>query len=62
MCIIEPAPFLAPYLHQFSTVVQIMYFLVLFRKTCIKFVANLKINAGTATSSGAIWEEFNEQY
>ena len=59
--------FLAPYLHQFFTVVQ----------NCIKFGAiwdkfalylvliyhqNLKIYAKTKPSNGAIWDEFSDQH
>ena len=50
-----PAPFLAPYIHQFSAVVQIMHFF-----DAISIL--IKIYAETETSNDAIWDEFGEQY
>ena len=47
--------------HQFSARVQIMPFLVLFRS--YKFSNKiLKIDAETALSNGAIWDEFSKQH
>ena len=57
---------MAPYLHQYSAVTQIMQFLVLFetylKYNWCKFSIIIKnIGAGTASNKGAIWDEFSEQ-
>ena len=52
-------------MHQFSGVVQIMYFFGdIWDKVALNLVLvqNLKIDAGTAPSNGAILNEFNEHY
>ena len=50
--------FMAPYLHQFSIVLQKMYY-----KWCKFRVTIENIDAGTATSSkGAISNQFSEQH
>ena len=46
---------LAPYLHKFSAMVQIINLF-----WC--FLGNILIKFGAAASSGAIWDEFNEQH
>ena len=52
--------FLAPYLHQFSVVVQIVPFFVLFE---LNLVSSLKKKyTETAPSNGAILDEFSEQH
>ena len=48
---------LAPYLHQFSAMMQIMHFLCYLRQICIIFFANL-----ASKSNFAIWDEFSEQH
>ena len=57
---------LAPYLHQFSAVMQCLHFFgAICDKISLEFGANLasnfKIYADTAPSNGAIWDEFSEQ-
>ena len=62
--------FLAPYLLQFSAVVQNLHLIwCYFRQICIRFGANLasnlkfkKMYAETAPSNCAIWDEFSEQH
>ena len=49
--------FMAPYLHQFSSVVQKMHFLLhIWCKFCI--ITDVR----TAPSNAAIWDEFVEQH
>ena len=57
---------MAPYLHQFSAVELKMHLFVLFGinpySILLKSIIIKKIDAETAVSKGAIWDEYSEQH
>ena len=55
-----PAPFLAPSMHKFSAVVQVIHFLgAIYDKLALNF---FKKYAETAPSNGSICDKFSEQH